>query len=174
MGIKTINYLMIGFFLLINFNAIANDDVHKFYVSHLNMKYNEQSKTFQLSFSIFTEDLEMTLGNQSNEKINLDVFTDANEKLVFDYVKQHFSTKIEGESLKLKSIGYELDVDIAWVYIETIQTEIPNSIEITNTILFELFPDQKNMVKINIGEEDYSALLTIKNPIEILKLNENE
>ena len=166
-----LNYLLLGFFLLINFNTNANiDDAHKFYVSHLNMNYDAQSKTFQLSFSIFTEDLEITLGKQSGEKINLDEITNANEKLVFDYVNKHFSAKVDGESLKLKSIGYELDVDVTWVYIETDPIDIPESIEISNNILFELYPEQKNMVKIKIEERDYSVLLTIKNPVEIIKL----
>ena len=157
--------------MLICLNTKANvDDTHKFYVSHLNMNYDEQSKTFQLSFSIFIEDLEITLKKQSGKKINLDDITNTNEILVFDYVNAHFIAKIEGASLDLKSIGYELEEDVVWVYIESIQTEIPESIEITNNILFELYPEQKNMVKIKIGEKDYSALLTIKNPVELIRI----
>ena len=171
MQVRNLNYLLIGFFMLINFNTKANVDYgHKFYVSHLNMNYDEQSKTFQLSFSIFINDLEMTLEKQSGKKINLDEITDANEKLVFDYVNKHFFAKVDGNSLNLNSIGYELEEDLVWVYIESVQTEIPKSIEIANNILFELFSEQKNMVKIKIGEHDYSALLTIKNPVELIRI----
>lgn len=173
MKLKSTNYLLLVFFILINFNTKANvDDAHKFYVSHLNMNYDKQSKTFQLSFSINIEDLEKTLEKQSGEKISLDEITDANEALVFKYVNKHFSAKVNGNPLKLNSIGYELEDDVVWVYIETIQTEIPESLEIANNILFELFSEQKNMVKVKIGENDYSALFTIKNPVEIIKLND--
>ena len=173
MKLRSIIYLLLGIFLLINFSTKANGvDAHKFYVSHLNMNYDEQSKTFQLSFSINIEDLEKTLGKQTGKKINLDEITNANEKLVFDYVNSHFSTKVEGNPLNLSSIGYELEDDVVWVYIETNQTEIPESFEITNKILFELYPEQKNMVKIKIGENAYSALFTEKNSAEIIKLND--
>lgn len=173
MQLKTISYLLLAFFLLFNLNTKANvDDAHKFYVSHLNMNYDEKSKTFQLSFSIFINDLEMTLKKQTGKKINLDEITNVNEKFVFEYVNEHFIAKVEGKPLKLKSIGYELEDDVVWVYIETVQTKIPESFEITNKILFELYPEQKNMVKIKVGENDYSALFTVKNLVEIIKLND--
>jgi hypothetical protein len=175
MNLKTINYLLIGLFFLNNLNTKANvNDEHKYYTSQLNMKYDVQSKTFQLSFSIFTDDMENTLGKESGKRIKLDEITDANKKLVFEYVKDHFWAIVDGRFLKLENIGYELNVDVIWVYIETGETEIPEAIEIANTILFDLYPEQKNMVKINIGEDDYSALLTIKNPVEVIKLNKNE
>jgi hypothetical protein len=175
MNLKTINFFLIAIFFLNNFAAKVNAiDEHKYYTSHLNMKYDVQSKTFQLSFSIFTDDLESTLKKESGEKIRLDEITDANKKLVFEYVKDHFWAIVDGKFLKLENIGYELNVDVIWIYIETSETEIPESIEIANTILFDLYPEQKNMVKINIGEDDYSALLTIKNPVEVIKLNKNE
>jgi hypothetical protein len=173
MRLKTIIFLLIGFFFLIDLQTKANvDETHKFYVSHLNMNFDEQSKTFQLSFSIFIDDLEMTLEKQFGNKTNLDEVTDSSESLVFDYVNTHFLMKIEGKTLGLKGIGYEIEDDIIWVYIETIQTEIPESIEITNNIMFELYAEQKNMVKIKVGERDYSALFTVKNPVEIVKLSD--
>ena len=158
---------------MINLNTKANfDDAHKFYVSQLDMRYDGQSKTFQLSFSINIEDLEKALEKQHGKKLNLDENKEDNEELVFEYVNKHFLAKIDGKPLKLISIGYELEVDATWVYIETSQIEIPESIEITNKILFELFPEQKNLVKIKVGENDYSALLTIKNPVEIIILKD--
>ena len=170
---RSIIYLLLGIFLMIHFKTRASEvEAHKFYVSHLNMNYDEHSETFQLSFSIFINDLEMTLEKQSGKKTNLDEITNANENLVFGYVNSHFSAKIEGKLLELKNIGYELEDDVVWVYIESDQTEIPESFEISNKILFELFPEQKNMVKIKIGEHDYSALFTAKNPVELIKLND--
>lgn len=167
------HFLLIVFFLLIDIQTKAtSEDTHKFYVSQLNMDYNEQLKTFQLSFSIFINDLEMTLENKTDKKIKLDEITDVNESLVFEYVKDHFYIKTVEKILDLKNIGYEIEEDLIWVYIETTQTEIPQSLEIKNDVLFELFTEQKNMVKIKIGEHDYSALFTVKNPIENIKLDD--
>jgi hypothetical protein len=132
------HFLLIGFFLLIDLQTKATDvDTHKFYVSHLNMNYDEQLKTFQLSFSIFVNDLELTLEKKTGKKINLDDITDVNESIVFKYVNTHFYMKTAGKILDLKNVGYEIEEDIVWVYIETIQTEIPQSLEIKNNILFE-------------------------------------
>ena len=175
MRLKNLNFLLVGFFFLINLQSKAIiDGMHKFYVSHLNMNYDETSKTFQLSFSINIEDLEMTLGKQSGKKTNLDEISDVNADLVFDYVNKHFFAKVDGNPLNLNSIGYELEEDVVWVYIESNQTEIPKSIELSNTILFELYSEQKNMVKIKIVENDYSALFTVKNKVEIINLNVDE
>ncbi len=175
MKLKTTYYLLLGIFLLINSHTIANIDIaHKHYVSHLNMRYDEQSKIFQLSFSIFIDDLEMALKKQTGNKINLDEINETTEELVFEYINKQFSIKIDGEALKLKNIGYEIETDKVWVYIESVKTEIPESFEITNNILFELFSEQKNMVKIKVGENDYSALFTSKNPVEIIKLKVDE
>lgn len=171
MKLKIINYFLIGFFVLITANTKANLDItHKFYVSLLNMKYDEKSKTFQLSFSIFIEDLEKTLEKQTGEKINLDEVTDNNEALVFNYVNDHFSTKVDGNQLNLISIGYEIEGEKIWVYVESLQTEIPDSLEIVNSILFELYREQQNTIKIKIGENDYSALITIKNPVALIRI----
>jgi len=171
MILKAVKSPLLACLLLFSFNSKADSiETHKFYVSLSDIKYNEESNTFQLSFSIFTDDLELAFEKQTGKKIHLDEITSANKQWVFEYVTTHFSAKADAKTLKLISIGYELESDVTWVYLESVKTEIPNSIELSNTILFELYSEQKNLVKISIGKDDYSALLTSENSKEIIKM----
>ena len=148
MILKAVKSTLLACFLLFNFNSKAGSiKAHKFYVSLSDIKYNEESSTFQLSCSIFTDDLELAFENQTGKKIHLDEITPSNEQWVFEYVNAHFSAKTDGKPLKLIGIGYELEADVTWVYLESEEVDVPKTIELSNTILFELYSEQKNLVK---------------------------
>jgi len=111
------------------------------------MDYNAETETFHLSYSLYTDDFELALRKQTGLKIEIERFSESNEKLIFDFIINHFSLKITGVQLELTSVGYELENDKTWVYIESTKIKIPESTEIRDVVLFKLFSEQKNWKK---------------------------
>jgi hypothetical protein len=111
------------------------------------MDYKKETETFHLSYSLYTDDFELALRKQTGLKIEIGRFSESNEKLIFDFIINHFSLKITGVQLELTSVGYELENDKTWVYIESTKIKIPESTEIRDVVLFKLFSEQKNWKK---------------------------
>lgn len=59
-------------------------------------------------------------------------------------------------------------MELTYVYIEYPMAKEPELVRVTNSLLFELFNDQRNIVNITVSEALESAFLTPKNPSESL------
>lgn len=133
---------------------------HDLHVSYGNLGVEGAMAILQLR--IFKDDLEEALGRSSgNEGLRLEVSPEI-DSLFLEYLSEHFI--LEAGSQRLSPIivgsGYdELDREPVWTY--QIRYDAPAPIQaarITNTILFEVFDDQRNVVRVvKFPEERRSA-----------------
>ncbi len=79
------------------------------------------------------------------------------------YLKDKINIKINGKSAEFKFIGKEYDNDILFCYLEVADVKEVKTIEISNTLLFDSFDDQQNIVKLNINGEKKSFILMDRN-----------
>lgn len=138
---------------------------HPFYLSVTEINYDAKQKEMQISIRIFTDDLENTLRNSAKTKIDLlnkDNYQEMS-KLVDQYVHSKFNIKIEGKEIVYKWIGYERDEDAIWIYFESAKLPKPTKIEIDNKLLYELYDEQMNIVKLNIAGNKQSSKLNNPN-----------
>jgi len=139
--------------------------LHKYYVSLTQIEYNKKEHSLQIITNVFTDDIELAL----NKKYHLDLQLESKNELKNNdvyfkkYLEEKLHIKINDTIKKIKYIGKEYDKDLIYFYLEVPNIKEIKTIEVTNTILTDYFPNQQNLVKIKVHKNFKSVLLTKEN-----------
>ncbi|WP_196894848.1 DUF6702 family protein [Aureivirga marina] len=141
-----------GLFLLLII-SLSSFTLHKYYISLTDIKYNEKNKSFEIISNAFIDDLELTLENLHQKDLELDTPKEAPDakELMKNYVEKHLEIWINKKKQKFKYIGKEYDTDIVLFYLEIPFQEEIKSFEIKNTAIMETYPEQRNIIKLEIN-----------------------
>lgn len=158
----------IGLFVILCF--LAFNEAHKYYVSVTQIEYVEEQKSLQIISRIFIDDFERLLRERYDESITLAI---ENEKEIVDsytekYLKDKITISIDGRSQNIEFIGKEYEDDIMFVYMEITGVEDINAIEISNSVLFDVFEEQQNVVRTKIMGKNKSFILIKENAKGVL------
>ncbi len=136
--------------------------LHKFYVSITEIKQNKANNTLEISMRLFVNDMDDALKAQFGKSFDLGTkgeLEDTDEKLKL-YFLNHFKLKINGKWVAAKFIGKDFDgYDIVYCYFEVEKVKKIKSIDIKNTTLMELFPEQENIIQLDINDSKKSMKL---------------
>lgn len=145
--------------------------LHKFYMAVYQINYAPEKKMLQITSRIFIEDLNTTLEKKYNKKFNLGNENDSAEELILakEYLVQHFSIKVNNQSKPMNFLSKEVEDDVLVCYWNIKEISKINSLEIYNTVLIDLFPEQKNLVHVAVLGEKNSFLFTNSTSTEVLK-----
>lgn len=148
--------ILVSLFALFSFSA-----VHKYYVSITQIEYVEDKQSVQIISRIFVDDIEKLVRQRYDKNITLN---DGQDEVIIDgYVKKYLSEKIyisiNGTPSILKFIGKEYDDDIMRCYLEIENVASIKSFEIQNKVLFDIFEEQKNIVRNNINGKNKTFVL---------------
>jgi hypothetical protein len=135
---------------------------HPLFVSVTEMNYNAADKDLEISCKIFTDDFEKTLSNVYHTKVDLSAPSNKkeNDKLVNDYVKTHLQLKLDNKPVTLTFVGFEKENDAIWSYFEVDNTPTaPKKIDVVNTILYESYDKQMNLMHVTVGGNRKSTRL---------------
>lgn len=164
--------LRLVFFVLV-LPLMAFNVAHEYYVSVTEIAHVKDQKAVQIISRIFIDDLEKMLQERHNENILLNVGND--ETYIDKYIEQYFHNKlkihINGEHQEFDYLGKEYEDDIVFSYIEITGIDTIDSIEVTNEILFDIFPDQQNIVKVKTASKNKSFILIPNNKTRLLNFN---
>lgn len=141
---------------------------HDFHVSIAQVEY--KNRALQTTVRLFTDDLEAALEKECDCRIFLGTEREheqANQYLR-EYIQKHFRLESPQQNGPEIILGKEVEMELTFVYIEYPMTKAPAFVKVTNSLLFELFSDQRNIVNLTVSEELESAFLTPKNPTETL------
>ena len=128
------------FFLLLSLTASA----HGVHASLTSIDYNSESKALEVTVVMTADDIEAVLRRDTGKQIEIDRTAGA-EKLVFEYLKQ----KLEVQGLTLGWVGMEVRTAKWTAYLEAkAPTGGPQGMKIRNELLFDLLPDQVNMLSV--------------------------
>jgi hypothetical protein len=135
--------------------------VHPFFISLTEMRYNPQSKKMEIAQKIFWDDLEVALGSEFKEKVDFLKPKDKAklESQIKTYLLKHNQVWVNGKSVTLTYLGYEVEEDAAWFYLESSATEIPKSVEVQSTVLLKDFDGQQNIVHVYSQSKSPRSLL---------------
>lgn len=140
---------------------LAFTEAHKFYVSATDIEYNEKQRSLQIISHVFTDDLENLLQTRYSKELTL--VKENEHPAADDYVQRYFSDKLKlsvnGKERSFNYIGKEYDKDQLLVYLEVEGVEPLKTIGVKNAVLTDLFPEQKNVVKVKFKNEIKSLLL---------------
>lgn len=147
--------------------------VHKFYVSTTKVEYKEDTKSLQIITKLFIDDIEDVLQERYSPSIRLATKkeTKASEDFLKKYVLQKFIVTIDGKDIPLTYIGREYEVDVVKIYLEANKVSNFETIEIENKLLFEISPDQQNIVHVKLRDTKKSLILDKDNPNGMLNFD---
>jgi hypothetical protein len=137
---------------------------HPFFISLTEIRFNPESKRLEMSQKIFWDDLEVGLANHFKEKIDF-LNPKDKEKLdqqISEYLIKHTQVSINGKLATFRVLGYEVEEDAAWFYLESSPVEMPKTFEITNTVLLEDRAGQQNIVHVYQNSKSPRSLLLSK------------
>jgi hypothetical protein len=156
--------LLISLFFWVN-SSVVSVKTHKFYVSTTTIEFKTESKTFEITSQIFTDDIESVL-RERDEDLSLDPDSNSDQinTLIADYFKKTFRFSSEGNSLNFTFLGREYKNDIVKCYIELQLDQVPDEIELFNGLFFDLFEDQQNIVHFKKSDQRKSFLLHKNKP----------
>ncbi len=159
------NQLIIKFFYILLFVVI-----HKYYVSTTLIDFDLKSQTFEITLKVFYDDLEKDLELDS---VVVDYDKDYNylNKIFKRYLSENFIIEIENQRIILEYLGYEKKRDQINFYMN-LDNDLKNkSIKIQNSVLFNSFPDQKNIILFRSGRFRKSLIQDMYNPKDSFNFN---
>lgn len=133
------------------FCFLPGAQAHRYHTSLTRMDYNEKEKLIEISMQLFTHDLVPALERKAGKRVDLEKTPEA-DKLILNYLNENFVFKNKnGETHALRWVGKEMEVDAVWVYVEIPSPESPSGANLQNSVLFESFPEQVNLVIARFG-----------------------
>jgi len=155
-------------YLVASSNSFAN--AHRYHTSLTRMDYNAKEKLVEVSIQLFAHDLVPVLEKYAKKRIDLEKTPDV-DKFIFDYLNQNFILKDKnGEAKKLVWVGKELNVDKAFVYIEIPAEESLEGFSLQNTVFFESFSEQTNLVTARSNKKKSDLLFKVGDKFKEIKM----
>lgn len=151
--------LYISAFLLFSFTA------HEFHVSKCLVNFSEENQSLQISIHIFIDDFEDALKDKEQKLfLGSEREKEVADQLVAEYLSNKLKIKVDQKPAIFNYIGKEVseDLEALWCYFEIEGVQPDKNIEVENTILMELFDDQKNIVSLK-GPQDSKAYFLFVN-----------
>ena len=144
--------------LLCLFLFFAPTDVHKFYDSLTDIEYNNESSRLEISSKYFIDDLELALGLEPNQHITMPM-DESLLPMISRYMGDHLIITPNESNCAYKLLGYELEDDVVWIYLESDEIPVFTSIRVTASQLTEVFDQQQNIVHVSNGDVIQSLFL---------------
>lgn len=135
--------------------------LHPLHVSVTEINHNSEDRTLEISCKIFTDDFESVLTKNYKTKVDLinPPDQDAMDKLVSHFIRANLHIKADKQSLNLSYLGYERDNDAIYSYFQVEQLPSVKTLDISNTVMYDLFTDQINLMHVTVGGKRKSTKL---------------
>ena len=145
--------------------------LHKYYLSLTKIDYVKESKSVQITMRIFIDDLEKTLNKINNKSFELTTKNEleASDFYIEKYVSEHLKVTINGSVKKYNYLGKKYETEVVYIFAEIEDISSIQSIEIKNRILMNTYPEQQNIIKLNINNKKKSFILTTDSDKDLLK-----
>lgn len=133
-------------------------NAHTYHTSLTRIDYNAKEKLVQISIQLFAHDLLPALERRAKRKIDLEKTPDA-DLILFQYINENFVLTDKNETAKkLVFVGKEVQVNTVYVYLETASDDGLENYTLKNTLFFETFPEQTNIVVARFGDKKADLL----------------
>lgn len=126
---------------------------HPFYVSVFTIDQEKDAKNLEISCRIFFDDLEDALEKEQHMAIDL-VKPDNKEKTdryLAEYFKKNLRIQANGKVLSLQYLGYSIEDDAAWCFLEASDVGTIREMTVLNSVLYTSHDKQSNIMHVTIG-----------------------
>ena len=170
-----IHFMKTKFYLLalIVVTLFTSVSMHKYYVSITEIEFVKEKQSVQVITRLFIDDFQRLLRERYDDKITLEEAEDESDidVLIEKYIKNRLKVSINSEEKTPVFIGKEYDQDIVYCYYEIENISEVKTMEIKNTVLFDIFGEQKNVVRTNINGKNKTFVLIPENDKGLLNFN---
>ena len=152
--------------LVITFSLLQGKaHAHPFHVSMCEVKYNEEEQSLEIALKIFIDDLDLYFNQTgvSDQYFGAPEELATADSLLNNYITEVFSVQVDGKNKATIYLGKEIDKGALWAYFE-IKNVAPFKIfGCSNSLFFDLFDDQQNIVQLTYQGQTRSLLLQKRN-----------
>lgn len=134
---------------------------HDFYVSITEIEHDKKAEALEITFIIFTDDLEKGLEAEGTEKIYLGTKKEheKTDTYIERYLNKYFTVSTDETKQSYKYIGKEVGINRTYLYAEVESVKDFKEIEIMNKVLINLYDGQKNIVHVKKSGKKKSLML---------------
>lgn len=133
---------------IVIFIFLSSFETHKYYVSTSLIEYKKSINSLHVTIRVFEDDFIDVLNKKFNKDLDLD--SDLNEsnikQNISDYLMLNLHIHTNNQKLLFKYLGSEEKNDTTALYVEIENLRNLKSIQIKNTMLFDTFNDQQNII----------------------------
>jgi hypothetical protein len=136
--------------------------LHPLHVTVTEIELDEKDNRLEIMMRIFPDDLEQTLRKKLSQP-ELDILAPKNattDQLLENYLKDNFKIQLDGKPQKTSYLGHEKEDDAFILYIEVSNVKKMSTIQVTNSVMTEVFDDQSNIVNVTVRGNVKSLRLT--------------
>lgn len=126
---------------------------HPFYVSVTEFNHNAKEGIIEISCKMFADDCENTLKQQTKTNVDITNPKDVKqlEKILNDYIQKRLQLKVDGKPVVLQWVGYEKENESVWCYLQVNDIKTVKKLEITNSLLYDLYNTQIGIMHATVG-----------------------
>lgn len=127
--------------------------MHPFYVSVTEFNHNAKEGIIEISCKMFADDCENTLKQQTKTNVDITNPKDVKqlEKILNDYIQKRLQLKADGKPVVLQWVGYEKENESVWCYLQVNDIKTVKKLEITNSLLYDLYNTQIGIMHATVG-----------------------
>jgi hypothetical protein len=131
---------------------LAFNLLHPVYVSVTEIIHNSDDKTLEISCKIFADDFENVLTKKNKTAISLSKPKDkaALDNLIAQYLGEHLSLRSDGKTVSLFYLGFEIEEDAVYCYLQANDIATVKKVEAFNTMLHDLNDKQANIMHMTV------------------------
>ena len=148
--------------------------MHPVHVSVTNLEIQSENNSISLSFKVFTDDFQLMIDQLYNVKVDLSENGnyDLHKKQIDNYLKDNFTLINNGKELIFTNIGIKTNDEAVWFFYKTKINKDLKSFVIRNSLMLDLYPDQKNLLILKYGEIERGYQFNFKKKEITINLDE--
>jgi hypothetical protein len=148
-------------FLMLAPVSLPDTPAHPLHLGVVELAHNAEEKSLEITVKLFTDDFEHVLQKALNVDVDLinPVDREAARKAVEAYVKKHLQVVVNGKAAAMECIGFERDFEATYSYFQASGIAEAQKWEIQNTLMYDLFDDQSNIIHVMVNGKRKSSKL---------------
>lgn len=125
------------------------------------MEHNQNKESLQIISRVFIDDFENVLNLRYGQDITLDPHSETTvaEDFIKKYLEQKIHIEVNGKEREIKYLGKEYENDMLVFYIEAARVRNVKNVLVRNSVLMDLFEEQKNLVHVKVKGKTKSMVL---------------
>lgn len=127
--------------------------MHPYYVGVTEVKIDPKSKHVEMSCKLFVDDVQEAIFRSTGQKVNLSNKTAHDQLLLKNYVLSHVKVKWGNAYLNLTMLGYEIQEEGVWCYLESSVRGRAQNFTVFNRALYESVLTQTHFMHFTYGTQ---------------------